>query len=223
MNLSTQRYAQDLRKYYRMPAVQVSLALVLSVFVMSIFIVFALRPTILSIVTLQKTIKESEKTLAQLDTKVKSLQVASNQLELLKPALPVVNASIPNEGALYSPLTQALEVLAVQTNVKIESETLGPTLLFSRVLSPFKPAKEQSVVALSFTARATGNYPSINDFLTKLLSMERIVSLESVTITREVGNKTTSAGVSLNISGSAYYLADKAQLDKAIGEKKGDK
>lgn len=223
MNLSTQRYSQDLRKYYRMPAVQVSLALVLSVFVMSIFIMFALRPTILSIVTLQKTIAESEKTLAQLDTKVKSLQVASNQLETLKPSLPVINASIPNEGALYSPLTQALEALAVQSNVVIESESLGPTLLFSRILTPFKPDKGQKVVSLAFTARVTGNYPDVNTFLTKLLSMERIVSLDAATITREVGNKTTSAGVSLNVSGNAYYLADEAQLEKAILEKKGKK
>lgn len=223
MNLSTQRYSQDLRKYYRLPAVQVSLALVLSVFVMAIFITFALRPTILSIVTLQKTIEESKKTLTQLDAKVKSLQVASTQLEELKPSLSVINASIPNEGALYSPLTQALESLAIQSGVKIESESLGPTLLFSRILSPFKPDKKQSVVALTFTARVTGDYPAINVFLKSLLTMERIVSLETATITREAGNKSTSAGVSLNLSGQAYYLADSAQLEKAIQEKKGGK
>lgn len=223
MSTTTQRYAQDLRRYYRMPAVQVSLALVLSLFVMAVFIVFALRPTILSIVTLQKTIAESKKTLTQLDAKVKSLQVAANQLEKLKPSLPSINASIPNEGANYSPLTQDLEVLALQSGVKIESESLGPTLLFSRILSPFKPDKKQTVVALAFTARVTGSYPAIDTFLSGLLTMERIVSLDNATITREVGTKTTSAGVSLNVSGSAYYLADEAQLTKAMPEKKGKK
>lgn len=223
MKLTTQRYTQDLRRYYRLPSVQVSLALVLSLFVMAIFIVFALRPTILSITTLQKTIEESKKTLTQLDAKVKSLQVASSQLEVLKPALPAINVSIPNEGAMYAPLTQTLESLAVQSGVKIESETLGPTLLFSRILAPFKPDKKQSVVALAFTARVSGSYPAINQFLTKLLSMERIVALDSATITREVASKTTSAGVSLNISGNAYYLAQEDQLTKSLTIKKGKK
>lgn len=223
MNLSTQRYTQDLRKYYRLPSVQVSLAVVLSLFVMAIFIVFALRPTILAITTLQKTIDESEKTLDQLSNKVRSLQIASNQLETLRPSLGAINASIPNEGAMYSPLTKTLEVLAIQSGVKLESETLGPTLLFSRTLSPFKPGKSQSVVALPFTARVSGNYLAIDDFVTKLLTMERIISLDSATITREAGSKTTSAGVSLNVSGFAYYLADEAQLNKAISQKKGTK
>ncbi len=223
MSTTTQRYSQDLRKYYRLPAVQVSLALVLSLFVTAVFIVFALRPTITSIVTLQKTITDSEKTLKLLDTKVNALQKAANQLEVIKPSLSKINTTIPNEGAMYSPITQAIEILALQSGVKIESESLGPTLLFSRILSPFKPDKKQSVVALAFTARVSGNYLSINTFLTKLLTMERIVSVDSATITREVGTKTTGAGVSLNIAGNAYYLADEAQLNKAMPEKKGKK
>ena len=78
MKPSTQRYAQNLNRYYRMSAVRVSLTLVLSLFVMAIFIVFALRPTIVTIVTL-KTIAESEKTLQQLSVKMTNLQKASVQ------------------------------------------------------------------------------------------------------------------------------------------------
>ena len=50
----------------------------------------------------------------------------------------------------------------------------------------------------------------------KLLSMERIVVIESVTITREAGAKDINASIALNISGSAYYLADKAQLENQL-------
>ncbi len=223
MNINTQKYSQDLRRYYRLPAVQVSMTLVLSLFVMAIFIVFALRPTITSIVTLNKTISESEKTLNQLETKVKALQLAANQLELIKSSLPLLNTSIPNTGAQYSPLTVAVESLAVQTGVQIESESLGSTLLFSRILTPFAPNKKQVVVALPFSLRVVGNYPSVNAFLSQLLKMERIISLDSVTVTREAGSKTTAAGVALNIGGNAYYLADEGQLQKALPEKKGRK
>lgn len=223
MKLPTQRYAQDLRRYYRLPIVQVSLTLVLSLFVMAIFIVFALRPTILSIVTLKKTINTSEETLKKLNAKVIDLQKASSQLETLKPFLPIINKNIPNNGAMYSPLTTAVEILAIQAGVKLESETLGSTLLFSRILSPFTPNKSQSVVSMPFTVRIIGTYPATSMFLTNLLTMERIVGIESITITKETATKTAAATVSLNISGHAYYLADEGQLQKATADQKGKK
>lgn len=219
----TTRYSRDLRRYYRMPAVQVSLTLVLSLFVIAIFIVFALRPTIVTIVTLKKTIAESEKIRQQLSVKVTNLQKASVQFESLKPILPMLNLTIPNNGAAYLPLTTAIEILARQTGTQIESESLGATLLFSRIISPFVPSKNQSVVELPFTARVVGSYPNISAFLTKLLSMERIIIIESVTITRETGSKEENTNVALNISGSAYYLADKVQLEESIAENKGKK
>ncbi len=223
MNLPTQRYLHDLRKYYRLPAVQASLTLVLSLFLVAIFVAFALRPTIVSIVTLRTTIGESEKTLQQLDTKVSSLQRAAVQLESLKPFLPILNTNIPNNGAEYSPLSLAVEALARQTGTKLENESLGATLLFSRILAPFAPGKNQIVVELPFSLRVSGSYPNVSLFLTRLLSMERIVMVESITITREAENKSENAGVALNVSGSAYYLADEAQLQKAMPDKKGNK
>lgn len=221
MNIPTQRYAQDLRKYYRLPSVQVSLTLVLSLFVAAIFIVFALRPTLVSIVTLQKTINESKTTLQKLDTKVAALQKASAQLDTIKPLLAILNTDIPNNGAAYSPLTLAVESIANQNSARLENESLGPTLLFSRIIAPFAPNKSQNVVPLPFAVRVTGNYPSVAAFLTKLLTMERIVSIDTVSITKEATGKTTEATVTLNINGSAYYLADQAQLEKSINDLKG--
>lgn len=223
MKLPTRHYSLDLHKYHRLPAVQVSLTLVLSLFVMALFIVFALRPTILSIVTLQKTITESKKTLQQLDTKISYLQKASVQLEALKPILPTLNLNIPNNGAMYSPMTGAVESLAKQSGTTLESESLGATLLFSRILSPFTPNKNQSVVELPFTVRVTGGFPNVLDFLTKILTMERIVNVESIAITKQIGSKTEGEGVALNISGSAYYLADEVQLQQSLTDKKGSK
>ena len=223
MNINTRRYSQDLRRYYRMPAVQVSLTLVLSVFLMSIFVVFALRPTILSIVNLKKTISESKKVLQQLETKVNFLQKASNQLETLRPVIPNINNSIPNNGAMYSPITLAIDELAYQVGVIVESESLGPTLLYSRILSPFTPNKNQKVVELSFNLRVSGGYSEVADFLNLMMKMERIVLVDNVTIAKQAGAKNSTASVTMNVSGLAFYLADATQLDKALIQKKGGK
>lgn len=216
-------YQNDLRRYYRLPAVQVSLTIVLSLFVTAIFIVFAISPTINSIVSLRKTISESNKTFAQLEKKVADLQKASIQLETLTAALPVLNASIPNNSAGYSPFYTSIEILASQTGTTLESESLGGTLLFSRLLAPFEASKNQSVVELPFSIRVNGGYPNISTFLSKFLSMERVVMIDSATITREAGPKSANTMVSLSVSGSAYYLADEAQLKESMPDLKGKK
>lgn len=216
MNLPTQRYTQDLRRYYRMPAVQTSLTLVLSLFVMAIFIVFALRPTMISIVTLKKTITESESTLAKLKTKITNLQKASSQLDSIKFFLPTLNTSVPNTSAMYAPLTASIEVIATQNQVLVEGESVGSTLLFSRVLSPFTPNKSQSVITLPLTIKVSGAYPNAMNFLKDLLSMERLIMVESITITKEAGSNKSTQAVAINITGNAYYLADEQQLKKSL-------
>ncbi len=222
MKFATQHYTQDLRRYYRMPAVQVSLTLVLSFFVIALFIGFALRPTIVSIVTLKKTIEESNKTSQLLSAKVKSLQLVATQLDELKPILPSINVYIPNNGARYSPFAMNIETLANQIGVQLDSESMGPTLLFSRILSPFTPSKKQVVVALPFTIRVSGNYEKVLSFLNKLLLTGRIVIVESVTITREVSSEVEGSMVALNLSGNAYYLADENQLKKVMTDMSGE-
>ncbi|MEI8232141.1 MAG: type 4a pilus biogenesis protein PilO [bacterium] len=223
MNNSTRKYNLDLRRYYRIPAVQTSLTLVLSLFVMTIFLVFALRPTIVSIVTLKKTIIESESKLEKLDAKVLNLQKAATQLESVKSFLPTLNTNIPNGGAMYSPLSSTIEALSIQNQTQLDSESLGPTLLFSRLLSPFVPNKNQSVVLLPFNIRIVGDYNNVNTFLTKLLSMERIITIDTISIEKEVDSKNEATNVALNISGNAYYLADEALLEKSMTSSKGSK
>ena len=220
---SSSRYAQDLSRYYRLPAVQVSLTLVLSLFLVAIFIIFALRPTIVSIVSLQKTIIESKKTLQQLETKINFLQKASTQLESLKPFLEILNANIPNEGVGYESIVKSIEAISFQTGTILESESISSSLLFSKIASPFSPNKNQSVISMPYTLRVSGSFAGITSFLNKLLAMERLMTIESVTINKQAGSKSTSAPVAINITGNVFYLADKATIDKSIEEKKGKK
>ncbi len=218
MNTRSQHYARDLRRYYRLPATQVSLTLVLSVVIISVFVVFALRPTLVAIVSLRKTLTESRKTLAQLEAKTSNLERAADQLELIKPELPKLNMSITNTSAGYDPLTTQIEYLAQITGVQLQSETVGPTLLYSRIISPFTPKKGQSVVALPLSIRVTGNYTTVKAFLVQLLAIPRLVGVESAVITKEAGSRGDNVIVSLSINGSAYYLGDANSLNTTLEE-----
>lgn len=216
------KYQLDLSRYYHIPAVQSSLNVVMSLFVAAFFILFALRPTFITIVKLQKTIADSRLTLKTLDTKVTALQRASTALEALTPVLPMIEASVPSKEAGYSPLISTMEVLAAQNEVVLTTSTLGETVLYSRIFSPFTPNKNQTVIALPFTAQVVGSYSAVTQFLRGVMNMDRIINLESLTYTREgTARGTTTSSTSLTITGEAYYLADQAQLLKALPETKG--
>ncbi len=73
MKFDTSKYSRDLSKYYKLPLVKVSLTLVLSIFVITLFLGLALRPTLISITSLIKTIEESKKTYQSLQEKIDNL------------------------------------------------------------------------------------------------------------------------------------------------------
>lgn len=222
MKFLTQHYTRDLNKYYRQPVTQVTLAVVLSLFVMTIFIVFALGPTLEAITTLQRTIAGSRTTLQQLDLKVNNLQKASTQLGAIKANLTDLNNGIPNHGAESGTFASEVEQLAAGAGVTIESGSTGATLLYSNILAVFTPDKSQSVVPLPYTLRVIGTYPATYTFLSQLMTLQRIVSVDSVTITKQaIENKVTTESVAMDISGSVYYLASADQLKQALIEKKG--
>jgi Tfp pilus assembly protein PilO len=219
------KYQLDLSRYYRIPVVQASLNVVMSLFIAAFFILFALRPTFITILKLQKTIADSQVTYKTLEAKVAALQKAAKSLETLAPELPFIDASIPAKEAGYTPLISSMEVLAQQHGVTLITSTLGETVLYSRIFSPFTPNKNQTLVSLPFSARVVGSYQAVSQFLHSVLNMDRVINVESLTYAREGNTKgSTVVSTSLTITGEAYYLADQAQLLKAMPTiKKGGK
>lgn len=210
------RYQLDLSRYYRLPQTQISLGVVLSLVLVSFFGMFALRPTLVSIATLNKSITDSQKTLTQLEAKVKALQTASAKLESLRDTTTLVDYAIPTGSAGYAELSSLLTYLASQSGVTLASLTTDDALLFAKVLSPYTLTRGAQPVPLVFSVRVTGSYPAVHDYLVRLLTSDRITRLTSLTYAKEVVGKTTSTAVSLTIAGEAYYTADLVPLQKIL-------
>ncbi len=214
-------YDLDLRRYYRLPAVQISLQVVLSIFIIAFFIFFALRPTLTTIISLQKDIEDSRQTLQQLDAKVSSLQRAATILTALKPSLSYIDASIPTTDAGYTPFISSLEILAAQSGATLINDNIGGTLLFSQIVSPFTLAKTESVVSMPVTIQVAGSYEQTSAFLTSLMSLDRIVTITSVTFSHQAITKDSTATVTLSVSGTVSYMADQKQITTSLPSDKG--
>jgi Tfp pilus assembly protein PilO len=227
MKFEPSKYSRDLKKYYQIPAVQSSLTVVLSLFVIAIFIAFALRPTLVSITNLKNTIEDANKTSKLLKVKVKNLQIAASQLETIKPLLPNLTTNIPTSSVMYGELVNTIEAISNNSGTVLDTQNLGASLLFSKIASPFDLDRNHEVITLKYGVSVTGSYPQLQQFLTTFLSMERLAMIDSVTIspiaTSRSGNSKSSTSLKMDLSGGVFYIADQAQLTSILGDKKGGK
>lgn len=211
------KYSFDLSRYYRTPATQVSLSLVLSIFLVTFFVLVALRPTFVTITKLKTKIETSEKTLTQLTNKAQALEQAASVWEQIQPAITYLDSGIPQNGPMYQALTKSLEVIGNEAGVEITSLLLGPGLLYSETIDAYS-GSAQEVVEMEMTTRVVGSFTQSLEFLKKLLQMNRLVGLEAVTIMKE-SSVTSDSQVGMSITGTVQYLANPTLLNKAVGAK----
>lgn len=216
----------DLARYYRLPSVQISLGVVLAFLMSALFIMFALRPTFATIVSLQKEIEESRDLVVTLETKVKALNQASTLLETIKPNLPILEKSIPSDGMGYDQLSRSLEALSQNTGARLDSFTLGSSLVSSRLVNAYNPDKKAEIIQAPITLRVRGSYGSLSNFLDRIMGTVRLTSLESVALFRDGARgrgETTNTELTMTITGTVNYMADPSALLKVFPKSEGGK
>lgn len=218
---SSRKLRLDLARYYRLPSVQVSVGVVLAFAISALLIMFALRPTFATIVSLQKEITETRETVVALEKKVAALNRAGSMLESIKPLLPKLEQSIPSDGVEYDQLTRDLEALAQNTGASLDSVNIGASIVSSRLVTAYIPDKKQVVTETPITIRVRGEYAALSGFLTRLLGTVRLTSVESVALLKDgarasKSGSTTSSELSLTINGGVHYTVDPGALTKVF-------
>lgn len=212
------QYSVNLMKYYRVPSVQKSLSLVLSILVSAFFITLAIRPTLIAITKEKQTISESEKILVQLKAKTAALQKANIVWESIQPMRPQIEASFPSSGPDYQTITKSIEILAIESGVTIASEALGEALIYSSIIDPYS-GKGRVVVEMPYSVKVGGTYSQLISFFDQILNMNRVFGVESLGIGEDVSKANVdSGGLSLGLSGHIYYVANQEQLSTIFGK-----
>lgn len=175
--------------------------LVFTLLTLSFFGLFAINPTITTIVELRKKLADSEMANTQLENKLQAMSSLQQQYASIQPDLPSVFAAIPEEPEAARLLGQ-IQQIAKQTNVTIVNLSSLPVTIKADPKAPKKPgeAKENS---LAFSLEAVGTYDNLQQFLSLLDSFDRLLSITEVTITTEASLDETSR--TLFVEGKGYY------------------
>lgn len=200
--LAVYKKKQDLRMF---------LEVILSLSTVTIFLVFALKPTAVTIVNLLKEIREKEATVAKLDEKIKNLAIARNLYDQQSFDIPIIESSVPNNPSpdLFAGQVQGL---ANKNSVGVLGISVGETTLLGKApvkktsssndLKPLpSPAKEMSV-----SISVNGSFPNLISFIRDLENSRRPIKIDILGI----NSAATDNGVTITmiISGRIPFLGE---------------
>jgi|SRR5579885_295497 len=160
----------------------------------SFFGIFAIKPTLTTIVSLKKQLADNEQLEKQLSTKIKNLSTLQNEYSLLTPQLSYVFAAIPQNPSVPI-LLGKVQALATENNLTVLSLQTPQVQL--------TPGTKTNANGNSFVflLQASGSYDQIAQFLTSLPQFDRVISIEEVSLSKDPAQN----ALVLNLRARAYF------------------
>ncbi len=157
------RYRRYLQSVQEQPLFKASLFLVLSLLLIIVLVVAALKPTLVTIASLGGEIKQQREVEEKLDKKISALIAGQRLLSENAQRLVLLDAALPVE-AQYGEWGKRMESLASQSGVKV-----------TVILEDEK----------KFTITAEGPYAQLRLFLGGVENLRRLMTIENMQITQK--------------------------------------
>lgn len=170
---------------------------IFSVLAIIIFTIFAIRPTLITIIELQKSIQDNQAVLNILDQKSKDLTLGITNLNNIDPAIKnKINARLPDNPAVTN------LILSLQSSA---SKSASITALQVQPITIYNKASAQTTAVnldeITFSFNTQASYSDLLSVIDNFSKSSRLINLISA-----VFNKTNEGGISLSVSGKSYYL-----------------
>jgi hypothetical protein len=185
------------------------LEIVMSIFAVIIFLIFALKPTALTIIELIKQINEKKETLSTLSVKVNNLQKAGALMAQNEAYLNDIDIAIPS-APNPEILTKQVEGIAAKNGVELMGFAIDNVILTGNVgtirkktTGSIKPLPENAN-EMGYTISVKGGFVGVNGFLKDLEDLRVISVVDSAAINSSVTN--TEKFIVAVISGRVPYL-----------------
>lgn len=192
------RFYTYIKPILRNQAVRDYAPLVFSLITSAIFAYFAIKPTLSTIVSLQKTLEEQKQTLAQIDQKTNDLTLArKNHQEISPKGLDNLSNMVPPSPDLPY-IIDNLNYLASINQATISGLQFQPLDLGGAQSSA--SAKASNFGQIDFTVNAQGPYENLTQFLDSLGKASRLIEVRSVTFT-----KGETGPLLMSVSAKAFY------------------
>lgn len=203
-----QRYYRSLEPTIRKPKTRSYSTVIFFFLVVALFGWYAIKPTIQTILFLQREIKDKTALNETMDQKLNALIDAQSAYESATDKLPLLSQAVPDvsEAVTISSRIQQLanEQHASLSAIQISTVPLTPPQATPSAVKSFARKLQQYPVSVT----VEGSFPEIKNFLAALLGLRRLVSIEAVTMTVSKEPSTVGAPKSVvraALRVTAYY------------------
>ncbi|MCL5113586.1 MAG: type 4a pilus biogenesis protein PilO [Patescibacteria group bacterium] len=180
---------------FRKEKAQRSASLFLSLIALSFLGLFAINPTLSTIAKLRKELADNKFVDQKLQEKINNLSALQQKYSLMQTDVPVVLDSIPQDPEVPLLLGQ-IQSIAKNSNVTFNN------LQSFQVEAVSSSTNQNKYSSFSFSASLQGSYNDLIKFLSTLVNMQRVISIETISINK----KGDQAGVlQIDILGKAYF------------------
>ena len=161
------------RLRFNLKRVKAYTMLILSLFTISFFGFFALKPTLSTIASLNRQIEDNREIDQKLSKKINQLVAAQAEYEVIAPFIPKIKKALP-EKPEYIGLLNDLESIRTVGSATISGISIDSVKIESK-----------SPGLISISVGAQGSYIPLEDLVEKTLSNERLMVILSLNMSRE--------------------------------------
>jgi Tfp pilus assembly protein PilO len=170
------RARKDIRAY---------LEILLSLATVSIFAIFALRPTLLTIAELIGEIETKKETVIKMDAKIQNLTKAQTLYDIERRRVQLLETTIPRNPTPEN-LVRQLEAVAGKNAATILNMSIGEAVLLGQEKSQQKSELESlpgGAGELLLSVSATSDYNSLSNYLSDIESLRRPIKIDKLSFT----------------------------------------
>lgn len=195
MNPKYSRYYTFIKPILRNKVVRTYYSLTFSLIAIMIFSIFAIRPTISTILVLRKTISDQRLLTDQLVQKEKNLSLGDDNLNKIDQNTKIKLENLLPRKTDLTALTDSLTALARQNQASISGLQVQPVVLTGETQN-----KTPQLKTIEFTVNLIGSYQNLLQLLQNLKQSSRLISVNGVNLTKAGDN------LIMSINAKAYFL-----------------
>ena len=165
---------------------------ILSLTTIIIFLVFALKPTVLTIINLVQEIQSKKDTIAQLDQKIAALQSAQSVYSQQSSFISTAASSVPSDPQPEIFVRQ-VEGISSKDSVNILGISVGQVTLTGTEtqkakLSDLKPVSSKAK-EMAISISVSGNFSNLTSFINDLDNLRRPIKIDVLGINSSLTDK----------------------------------
>lgn len=199
------RFYQRIEPMWHKPKNRASTAAIFSFLAISLFGWYAIRPTVQTILYLRKEIADKIQVNQKMEDKITSLIEAQASYQAVEKDLPLIDQAIPPDPQSIDVLAQ-LRNLANASGASVSAVQIPSVPILGQDATPSAGGSKNQQGEFSLTIAITGSYQSLKSFLDGLLTMRRLVTIDTVDIQPNKLEKTIETTLQLLLKLKAYYM-----------------